>query len=1387
MPTAADQSHADILSLEVKEEVELTTCATQAAASVEVGHVVDEVAVLEDQEGGQGNKKASVRKRKQPRPKTHKGKRTHQRQLRRQAREEGQVERAEQSLTVSAIDHDSAPALVMKGMVDGRRCYDILVDPGATSNFVRRSWVQSQRLQEQTLRVPLQVKLAVGQVPTRQLGAVAVKSAEVSGSSAPCVMVVMEHLSHQVILGMPWLRRAGVNLGLREAMTWNGRKLQIYPNGRVIAQLKAVTVKVDPVYKDVMDKLLHKYGRAFSKELRKRNPNQNPNAVQCKVTLKNPDCRPVCSKQRRRSPKDTSTLIACVREMEAAGLIVKSESPWSSQAVLVKKARDGVVLDEKRPCWDYRWVNPLIVRDAFSLPLPEDMFDKLQGHRLFSKMDLTKGFWQIPLDEASRKILAMDTPLGLYEPTSMPFGMVNAPAVFQREMQRVLKDKLYEGVMAFVDDILIYSKTAEEHAKLVEWVLKRLQEEGYYAHPDKCEFFQKEVSFLGHVVSEKGVSVQAHKVKAVTEWPQPRNKKEVRSFLGLCNYYRKFIAGFSEIAAPLTDLTKNDVPFVWGVRQQTAFDTLKERLTGACVLAHPDPERPYIITTDASGFAISGVLSQDQPDGSRRPVAYMSRKMFPAERRYATHDKELLAIVKAVEHWRCYLEDSPHPILLLSDHRSLQHLNTQRNLSNRQARWIEKLSDFEFRIEYLKGKLNGVADGLSRRADYEAEAEAERAAANAKDLSDEPPRVRIVSSTETVSTTNTNERTNERTHEPTNERTTNERTNEHCQVEAQCMWQTRIADIPLLSDIKDAAARDSLYQKRLKLPEPRNDGLTVGDGLLWTSDGILYIPTDPELQQLLIHQAHDGPTGGHMGVAKTMARLTSTCWWPGMKRMIADYVHGCTTCAATKPSLQKPAGLLRPLPIPEKPWRMITLDFVGPLPRTPDYYNYILVVVDKFSKMAHFIPTTTNVTAEETAKLLLDHVVRLHGLPEAMISDRGHEFMAHLYQALWKALGTDLRLSTAYHPQSDGQTERVNRELEQQLRVHANRTGNNWKQWLSVVEMHYNSDRHESTGKTPYEMNGVHWRDQWAVAMANTGPALRNDAAEDMLRDIRTTWEDARQVMLRQREQQKKWADRKRRDERYAVGDSVMLSTDQLAQGKGKLRDPWIGPFKVTEVFDNKVNVRLELPNQYKKLHPVFHVEKLKRFIPSALDWPSRQQPKRPKARVGHGKKKYWAVRLIDKKEEDVEVTRLIEPEETPLSPPNDIVEQKYDIIEEEQQSGGERRVSPREHASTRSRDAPVTAIPPSRRNKQPKAQQVKEIRRIVSYKVEWEGYGPEDATWKTEEEMVDEGLEWMILDYEMKMHQQNDELDLAEMHVFSVSSSAERVRLCCGCGQSRV
>lgn len=406
---------------------------------------------------------------------------TRKRDSRRKKREKALIASALESL---GVQHDTSELIVVGGDMDGKRCRDVLIDAGASSNFVSRSWACSQRLRIQELAKPLDVTLADGRLIGRVMGGVVVSNMSVQGSSAPCTLVVMEELSHHVILGMPWLKKARVKLAFDDAITWNGKPLFVMKT-RDSRRAQLLALKVATEFEKVMAPILKAHQAAFSKDLPRRSVATMKNAIKCQIRLKDPNCRPRVSRERRRSPKDTQILIEAVKEMEAAGLIQKSTSPWSSQPVLVNKVRDGVVLDEKRPCWDYRGPNECIESDAHPLPLPEDMFDKLQGCCFFSKLDLTKGFWQIPLEEASKKILAMATPLGLYEPNCMPFGMKNAPAVFQREMQRVLRDKLYKGVMVFIDDILIYSKTAEEHAVLVKWVLQRLQEEGYYVQPDK--------------------------------------------------------------------------------------------------------------------------------------------------------------------------------------------------------------------------------------------------------------------------------------------------------------------------------------------------------------------------------------------------------------------------------------------------------------------------------------------------------------------------------------------------------------------------------------------------------------------------------------------------------------------------------------------------------------------------------------------------------------------------------------------------------------------------------------------------------------------------------------------------------------------------------------
>jgi transposase InsO family protein len=1210
--------------------------------------------------------------------------------------------------SLQAIEHDSSDLLVLEGWLGGNRCRDVLIDAGASSNFVHSSWVRRNKLKVHRLNRPLEVVLADGRPMGHLTGVVDVDVAIVNGSTAPCRLVVMDTLSHDVILGMPWLRSAGVMLGCGETLTWNGKPLQLPLR---LAEVPAAAsgpgpelnaMKVGAAYEQLFAPIRQRFDSVFRTDLPPRTAESMRKAVHHVIRLKDPNCRPKASRERRRSPKDVQTLIDAVREMERAGLIEDSVSPWSAQAVLVAKKRDGLVLDEKRPCWDYRGVNEVTITDSQPLPLPEVMFDHLQGSKIFSKMDLLKGFWQIPLEEKTKEYLAFSTPLGLKQPRVMPFGIKNAPATFQREMQRVFKERLYKGVMVFIDDILIYAATVEEHQELVEFVLRRLQEEGYYAHPEKCEFFQESVSFLGHVVSAAGIAVQDYKVKAVKNWPRPESKTQVKSFLGLTGYYRKFIAGYSQIALSLTELTKQSVAFDWKEEHQLAFDRLKEALVQAPVLAHPDPTKPYYIHTDASGFAVSAVLSQDLGQG-RQPVAFFSRKMNEAERRYPVHEQELLAIVLAMQEWRCYLYGSPHSVHILTDHRSLQWISTQPTLSQRQARWVEMLSEFSFRIEYIPGKENRVADALSRRVDYEQEVAAETQ--RQKDNTQPQQRLQLCGAA-------------------SESRAAAEEAVEQ-KDDSSMSRQSHIDSSSLVRQIKEAAARDDEYQLRLR--KAGQMGLKVSDGLLYTEDGILHLPDDMAIKRQFLHEMHDTPTSGHLGMNKTLRKLRQRVYWYGMDGDVLQYVRSCLTCSSTKASHQLPAGKLVPLPIPHRPWETIGLDFIGPLPKTSNFYNCILVVVDKLTKMGHFIPTNTEVTAQQVAKLVMREVIRLHGVPSNVISDRDPRFTSAFWRELWKQMGTQLRMSTAYHPQTDGQTERTNRVLEDMLRAFVNTHRTDWDEFLTPVEIAYNSSQHQSTGFTPYELNGGAAALPLDVALSSHRPT-NVQAVEDLVAEVRQHLEDARLLLLQRQEAQKRYADQHRRDERYAVGDEVMLSTKNLSAFRHKLSDPYTGPFRVIEVIGD-VNVKLDLPDSMKQIHPVFHVDKLKRYVRSTVEWPGREQEDRPPPVVVDGEEMYEVEKIIGKKQEE----KLV------------LVSGDEDAAVTEEDAGLRR--------SARLR---------GRSRRQPH----REKRVVVKYLVKWKGWEAASASWVAED-ALDYARE-AVEDYEHQQRVERGEESVAMMVVVS-------------------
>jgi transposase InsO family protein len=697
------------------------------------------------------------------------------------------------------------------------------------------------------------------------------------------------------------------------------------------------------------------------------------------------------------------------------GLIRPSSSPYGAPALFVKK-KDGSL----HMCVDYRALNNITVKNKYPLPRIDDLLDRLAGCKYFTKLDLRSGYWQVRIKDEDIPKTAFQTRYGHYEFLVMPFGLCNAPATFQYLMNSIFKPILDRFVIVYLDDILIFSKTRQEHLADLEAVLKILQEHHLYANLSKCEFARQEVQYLGHIVNAHGILPDPAKIKAIRDWPIPAYTCELLSFLGLANFYRRFVKSYSHRSAALTDLTSKNRPFEWTEAQQRAFQDIKNALTTAPTLALPNDKGTFIVKTDASDKALGAVLKQVDPESHEtHPIAFESEKLHDAELNYATHEKELLAIVHALKTWRHYL-DGQH-FLIHTDHHSLRYLDTQPSLSKRQARWMETLAEFDYTIKYKPGKTNSVADVLSRRPQDE-------------------PTITLLD-IDSLSTSNKDAIRHAYKQDK----------------DFKDIFQT------LQNRKRDPNTPISPNQtQRLK-------HFTLRDGLLLYST----IPGDQDSERLcipnksirddLLFDHHDRPTAGHQGFDRTHERLHRHYYWPNMHMDIKNYVTTCDICQKNKASTQSPQGLLEPAPIPKRKWEQVSLDLITGLATTPRHHNAILVVVDCLSKRAHFIATNHKVTGRGIAQLFLDHVFKHHGLPKVIISDRDPRFTGHFWRSLHDLLGIKLAMSTANHPQTDGQTERTNRTLEQILRSYTNLEQSDWDLKLSLAEFAYNDSQQAST------------------------------------------------------------------------------------------------------------------------------------------------------------------------------------------------------------------------------------------------------------------------------------------------------------------------------------
>ncbi|GJW61775.1 putative reverse transcriptase domain-containing protein [Tanacetum coccineum] len=405
----------------------------------------------------------------------------------------------------------------------------------------------------------------------------------------------------------------------------------------------------------------------------------------------------------RLAPYEIKELSEQLKELSDKGFIRPSSSPWGAPVLFVKK-KDGSF----RMCIDYRELNKLTVKNRYPLPRIDDLFDQLQGSSVYSKIDLRSGYHQLRVREEDIPKTAFRTRYDHYEFQVMPFGLTNAPAVFMDLMNRVCKPYLDKFVIVFIDDILIYSKNKQEHEEHLKLILELLKKEELYAKFSKCEFWIPKVQFLGHVIDSQGIHVDPAKIESIKDWASPKSPTEIRQFLGLAGYYRRFIEGFSKIAKPMTKLTQKKVKFEWGDKQETAFQLLKQKLCSAPILALPEGSEDFIVYCDASIKGLGAVLMQRE-----KVIAYASRQLKIHEKNYTTHDLELGAVVFSLKLWRHYLYGTK--CMVFMDHKSLQHILNQKELNMRQHRWLELLSDYDCEIRYHLGKENVVADALSRK------------------------------------------------------------------------------------------------------------------------------------------------------------------------------------------------------------------------------------------------------------------------------------------------------------------------------------------------------------------------------------------------------------------------------------------------------------------------------------------------------------------------------------------------------------------------------------------------------------------------------------------------------------------------------------------------
>ena len=847
---------------------------------------------------------------------------------------------------------------------------------------------------------------------------------------------------------------------------------------------------------------------------------------------------PIRSVPYRTSQKEREIIKKEVEKMLENGIIRVSESPWSSPVVIVPK-KDGSI----RFCIDYRRLNKITTKDSGPLPLIADTLDALNDSKIFTKMDLKSGYWSISMSEESKQKTAFCCHLGLFEFNVLPFGLTNSPATFQRYLQTVLNDLLWHCCLVYIDDVIVFSPSMEQHVEHVRQVLDRLAKHQLRLNAEKCEFATTVVTYLGHVVTPEGISPDPDKTKSIEEFPRPLKVKDVRSFLGLSSYYRRFVEGYSRIAKPMNLLLKKNQPFKWNDKCELSFQELKHRLISPPILAHFKPECPIILFTDCSGYAMGAILSQIH-EGKEVVISYNSKSLDERQSQYCISEREALAIVWAVQKLRPYLYGAHFTIK--SDHCALCYIMAVRNPNGRLVRWSLFLQDYDFTVEFKSGVTHRNVDCLSRYPVEEAEHDIEEA----EHLLTEDINIAELQSTD--------------------------------------KWCQQI-----VSEITEKKNKKYI------------SGYRIENGILYRtiyssnneSKKLLCVPKN--LRKRILEELHDSKLSGHLGFLKTYTKIRERFYWNRMERTVRQYVRNCVSCQERKSDTGPPKGSLQPIEYPIEPFYQVAMDIVGQLTETPRKNRYIICLIDFNTRWLEAKPLK-NMRSETIADFFVNEILVRHGAVVRVLTDQGRNFCSEFMEEVYKFTKSQHLVTTPYKPSTNGLIERSIRTMRSMMSHFIDENHSNWDLYLKYLVFAYNSSKQATTGETPFMLlYGREPRLPIDVSLNLPSQFTFVEKYKSSLNDcrqfIKTRVEAAQQKM-------KDEYDAKHFNTIYKVGDLVALHKKNRELGKTeKLYRNFKGPYLIKRRI-GLVSYELQNPKYPKRKLKKAHISRIKKWNEEAIE-----------------------------------------------------------------------------------------------------------------------------------------------------------------------------------------